>query len=32
MITREYTAATGHAPHIYVSEAGEGAKEIRDEG
>jgi galactokinase len=31
-ITREYIAATGHAPHIYVSEAGEGAKEIRDEG
>jgi len=31
-ITREYTNATGRAPDIYVSEAGEGAKEIRDEG
>jgi galactokinase len=31
-ITREYTAATGQAPNIYVSAAGEGAKEIRDEG
>jgi galactokinase len=31
-ITREYTAATGQTPNIYVSEAGEGAKEINDEG
>jgi galactokinase len=31
-ITREYTAAIGLTPDIYVSEAGEGAKEIRDEG
>ncbi|HEX8633603.1 MAG TPA: galactokinase [Pyrinomonadaceae bacterium] len=31
-ITREYTNATGRAPDIYVSEAGEGAKEMRDEG
>jgi galactokinase len=31
-ITREYQRETGHVPNIYVSEAGEGAKEIRDEG
>jgi galactokinase len=31
-ITREYNDATGLTPNIYVSEAGEGAKEIRDEG
>ncbi len=31
-ITREYAGATGLTPNIYVSEAGEGAKEIRDEG
>lgn len=31
-ITREYARATGQTPNIYVSEAGEGAKEIRDEG
>ncbi|HLL15437.1 MAG TPA: galactokinase [Pyrinomonadaceae bacterium] len=31
-ITREYNRATGLTPNIYVSEAGEGAKEIRDEG
>ncbi|HEV2800778.1 MAG TPA: galactokinase [Pyrinomonadaceae bacterium] len=31
-ITREYTSATGLAPNIYISEAGEGAGEIRDEG
>ncbi len=28
-IARDYAAATGHEPHIYVSEAGEGAKEVR---
>ncbi len=27
-ITREYTAATGRTPNIYVSEAGEGAREV----
>jgi galactokinase len=31
-VEREYIAATGLTPDIYVSEAGEGAKEIRDEG
>ena len=31
-ITREYSSATGHAPDIYVSEPGEGAKELMDEG
>jgi galactokinase len=31
-ITREYTRATGLVPNIYVSEAGDGAKEINDEG
>ncbi|MCA1564595.1 MAG: galactokinase [Acidobacteria bacterium] len=30
-ITRGYTGATGLTPNIYVSEAGEGAKEINDE-
>ncbi|HZH91957.1 MAG TPA: galactokinase [Pyrinomonadaceae bacterium] len=30
-VEREYTAATGLTPGIYVSEAGEGAKEINDE-
>jgi galactokinase len=30
-IAREYTAAVGLTPGIYVSEAGEGAKEINDE-
>jgi len=30
-ITREYQRATGQMPNIYVSEAGEGAKEINDE-
>lgn len=31
-VTREYTRATGQTPNLYVSEAGEGAKEMRDEG
>jgi galactokinase len=31
-IAREYTRATGLVPNIYVSEAGEGAREINDEG
>jgi len=31
-IAREYTRSTGLAPNIYVSEAGEGAREINDEG
>ncbi|HYP02348.1 MAG TPA: galactokinase [Pyrinomonadaceae bacterium] len=31
-IAREYTRATGLVPNIYVSEAGEGAGEINDEG
>jgi len=31
-IAREYQRVAGHAPNIYVSEAGEGAGEIRDEG
>ncbi len=31
-ITREYSRVTGLVPNIYVSEAGEGAGEIRDEG
>jgi galactokinase len=31
-VEREYAAATGLVPNIYVSEASEGAKEINDEG
>jgi galactokinase len=27
-VTRQYTRATGLVPNIYVSEAGEGAKEV----
>ncbi len=32
LISTEYQRATNTAPNIYVSDAGDGAKEVRDEG
>lgn len=32
VITREYARRFGHEPHIYISEAGDGAGEVKDEG